>query len=381
MFITRFLVDRFCEVKVFKAAALVHLNPIFGKAFVKRVFNVFNFAIKAITALIDEMLRVGHRTRGGIILILMLFYTSYVMGIALFVETRGESPYCSSVSKCIFSLVRLTFFDGDGFDFAAYLTKDHRALFCLVIFYLLLTSFGILNGLVGIFGNVFANASEEAFGARRENGDFDDYDDDDGPPNSNNGQSEQASPDANIAKNASLEEDEDGDGDVVPFESSSSLNVPSIKGSKVAPSSALAGVRDKIANTSPPKPKPAIHQPTYAELKYLLDVRRHARKNVDSMPKGGDAGDLYKAESVESRVNMFAIGSMKRAKSNRNIGGNASHGNSTAQMDAGVARSIQEELQQLRVDMKIMMKMQVALQKQLSRLADEDDGDLKDLDT
>jgi hypothetical protein len=76
---------------------------------------------------------------------------------------------------------------------------------------------------------------------------------------------------------------------------------------------------------------------------------------------------------------MFAIGSMKRAKSNRNIGGNAGHGNSAAQLDPALTRSIQEELQQMRVDMKIMMKMQISLQKQLSRLADEDDADLKDL--
>jgi hypothetical protein len=72
---------------------------------------------------------------------------------------------------------------------------------------------------------------------------------------------------------------------------------------------------------------------------------------------------------------------MKRAKSNRNIGGNTGNGNIAAQQDPGLTRSIQEELQQMRVDMKIMMKMQIALQKQLSRLADEDEGDLKDLET
>jgi len=53
---------------------------------------------------------------------------------------------------------------GDGFDFAFFLTKDHKILFCIVMFYMALTAFGILNGLVGIFGNVFANASESVFG-------------------------------------------------------------------------------------------------------------------------------------------------------------------------------------------------------------------------
>mgnify|MGYP005992204435 CR=1 FL=1 len=123
------------------------------------------------------MLRIGHRTRGGIILIMMLFYTSYVMGVALWIETSGQSEFCDSIGSCTFTLMRLTFFDGNGFDFAYFLTIKHRGLFCIVMFYLVLTSFGILNGLVGIFGNVFANASEQAFGNMEEN-EMNDYDDD-----------------------------------------------------------------------------------------------------------------------------------------------------------------------------------------------------------
>lgn len=149
---------------MFRKSALHYMNPILGKHFVRRVFNVLKFAVKAITALIDEMLRLGHRTRGGIILIMMLFYTSYVMGIVLWVETNGRNENCDSIGNCIFTLVRLTFFDGNGFDFAYFLTEKHKGLFCIVMFYMMLTSFGILNGLVGIFGNVFAGASDEAFG-------------------------------------------------------------------------------------------------------------------------------------------------------------------------------------------------------------------------
>jgi len=59
--------------------------------------------------------------------------------------------------------MRLTFMDGNGFDFAYSLSKDHRFLFCLVILYYCITAFGILNGLVGIFGTIFAVAANDAF--------------------------------------------------------------------------------------------------------------------------------------------------------------------------------------------------------------------------
>ena len=55
--------------------------------------------------------------------------------------------------------------DGEGFDFAYDLSIKHRFLFCLVIFYSCITTFGILNGLVGIFGTIFAVAANDTFAA------------------------------------------------------------------------------------------------------------------------------------------------------------------------------------------------------------------------
>jgi hypothetical protein len=55
--------------------------------------------------------------------------------------------------------------DGDGFDFAYILSGKHRFLFCLVILYSCITTFGILNGLVGIFGTIFAVAANDTFAA------------------------------------------------------------------------------------------------------------------------------------------------------------------------------------------------------------------------
>jgi hypothetical protein len=129
-----------------------------------RLFGVLKFAIKALTALVDEMIRIGDKTRGGMILILLFLYTAFVMGMVMWIETKGVSDLCNSVGNCTFTMMRLTFYDGNGFDFAYFLTHNHRMLFCITCFYLFLTSFGILNGLVGIFGNVFAAASEDVFG-------------------------------------------------------------------------------------------------------------------------------------------------------------------------------------------------------------------------
>ena len=55
--------------------------------------------------------------------------------------------------------------DGEGFDFAYDLSIKHRFLFCLVILYSCITTFGILNGLVGIFGTIFAVAANDTFAA------------------------------------------------------------------------------------------------------------------------------------------------------------------------------------------------------------------------
>ena len=153
----------FYEITVFRTAVEGALNPIFGAAFVTRCFKVLRFAIKALTALGNEMFRLTNATRGGLFLMLLFFYSAVILGNATFVETLGELDNCHSRSQCAYTLMRLAFYDGDAFDFIYKLTKHHRFLFCICIVYLCLTAFGIMNGLVGIFGTAFATASDEAF--------------------------------------------------------------------------------------------------------------------------------------------------------------------------------------------------------------------------
>jgi len=79
------------------------------------------------------------------------------------IETSGDYSGCTTASQCTYTLLRLTFFDGDGFDFAYYLAQNYRFLFGVSLLFVCITSFGIMNGLVGIFGRLFNQASMEAF--------------------------------------------------------------------------------------------------------------------------------------------------------------------------------------------------------------------------
>lgn len=150
----------FYEVAVFKSNTENIFNPLMGEKFVRRVFNVLKFAIKALTALGNEMFRLADGTRGGIILMAVYFYSAFVLGAALWVEIDRKSELCQNLGSCTFVMMRLTFCDGDGFDFTLFLPNNyHRILFVVAMMYICITSFGILNGLVGIFGSTYVNAS------------------------------------------------------------------------------------------------------------------------------------------------------------------------------------------------------------------------------
>jgi len=58
--------------------------------------------------------------------------------------------------------MRLTFFDGSGFDFFSNLSRsDYPALALLAFVYMLLTSVVLVNGLIGIFGSIFASQKDD----------------------------------------------------------------------------------------------------------------------------------------------------------------------------------------------------------------------------
>lgn len=60
--------------------------------FIDRCFKVCKFSIRSLSALGNEMFRLTEKTRGGLFLMLVLFYMAFVFGTALWIET-GESMW------------------------------------------------------------------------------------------------------------------------------------------------------------------------------------------------------------------------------------------------------------------------------------------------
>jgi hypothetical protein len=133
--------NRFYDLEVFKVSAHYCFDRIVGKSFVCRVFNVFKFAVKALSALGNEMFRLTNATRGGLLLMLVFFYSAYVVGAALWVETGSPDNNCSSLGECMFTMMRLTLFDGTGFDYAYSLSYKNKFLFSSKIIFSLSSKF------------------------------------------------------------------------------------------------------------------------------------------------------------------------------------------------------------------------------------------------
>ena len=129
------------------------------------IFNVCKFASQCLQNMAQEMFFLTEQTRGGFILMVMLFYSAYVVGCALWVETTyiitTPSESCLTLGSCVYTLLRLTFYDGTGLDFLWSLSHNQKFLFAIVVVYLCSTAFGILNGLIGIFGDIFNDSSDE----------------------------------------------------------------------------------------------------------------------------------------------------------------------------------------------------------------------------
>lgn len=157
------------EKPLFRAEIMKHFSPVVGKDVVERVFCVCTFSIRSLSALGDEMFRLTAQTRGGLFLMLVLFYMAYVLGLVSWIETNDESISCGGLGSCMYIMLRLTLFDGDGLTYAYNLTHKHRFLFFLTMAYMCVTAFGVMNGLIGIFGTVFARAAEQSWGGMNRN--------------------------------------------------------------------------------------------------------------------------------------------------------------------------------------------------------------------
>eukprot|EP01038_Epipyxis_sp_PR26KG_P006329 gene6329-8714_t len=137
------------------------------KSFLERFVLAQQFVRVSMLGLFNEMFRLTRTTRGGLVLLASLFYFIFVFGLVFFLQTKQEdtaSP-CFYLGSCLFTLFRLTAFDGNGLDYAYSLLKTGKRIeFFAIMVYMAVTSFGILNGLIGLFGDSFFQASKDTLG-------------------------------------------------------------------------------------------------------------------------------------------------------------------------------------------------------------------------
>jgi len=113
-------------------------------------------------------------SRGGIVVLGFFFYTAYIMGMSFWQATYNLPLFsaegganntlseCDTAAHCFLIMLRLTFFDGDGFDFVkSVLDYGYGGWVFLLILYMCFSALVLLNGLIGIFGASFDEATQE----------------------------------------------------------------------------------------------------------------------------------------------------------------------------------------------------------------------------
>jgi len=128
-------------------------------------------------------------SKGGVVVLGFFFYMAYVFGVSFWQQTRnfvltspeggptGTLSECDTLRHCWLIMIRLTFWDGSGFDYLkSVMDANHGALVALLLLYMCISAMVLLNGLIGIFGGAFQAATAE----EDEEGEDDDEDEEDG---------------------------------------------------------------------------------------------------------------------------------------------------------------------------------------------------------
>ena len=149
---------------------------------VRLCYKVMIFAGYTLKHMVREMFMLDRHTKGGFILIVIFFYSGWVLGIASWLdegldaaalentyqaidgETQPLVVNCNGGATCLASVYRLSLWDGSGFDFlwSLRIRKD-KFLFAVLVVYMCGTAFGVLNGLTGVFRNIYGKSSRRAF--------------------------------------------------------------------------------------------------------------------------------------------------------------------------------------------------------------------------
>jgi len=115
-------------------------------------------------------------SKGGVVVLGFFFYMAYIMGVSFWQKTgdlllaspeggpNGTLSECDTLPHCFLIMLRLTFWDGSGFDFVKSLIDvgNQKGLVTLLIIYMCTSAMVLLNGLIGIFGGAFSAATEDS---------------------------------------------------------------------------------------------------------------------------------------------------------------------------------------------------------------------------
>jgi len=114
-------------------------------------------------------------SKGGVVVLGFFFYMAYVMGVSLWQKTAllaltspeggstGTLSECDTLPHCFLIMLRLTFWDGSGFDYLkSIMDYGNGGIVTLLVFYMCISAMVLLNGLIGIFGGAFQSATEGA---------------------------------------------------------------------------------------------------------------------------------------------------------------------------------------------------------------------------
>jgi len=111
------------------------------------------------------------KSQGGNVILIIFFYTAYIAACTFWQKTstwllispeggpNGNVSECDTLSHCFLIMLRLTFWDGSGFDFLKSIIDNHSIGLAILLFiYMCFSAMVLLNGLIGIFGGAFNDA-------------------------------------------------------------------------------------------------------------------------------------------------------------------------------------------------------------------------------
>jgi len=105
----------------------------------------------------------GSESKGGIAAIGLYFYIIYIFAVAfwqisspIFTDRNGMLAECDTLKGCFFVMMRLSVFDGTGFDYmSAVMEETNIGISILLFLFVIMASMVMLNVVVGIFSKVF----------------------------------------------------------------------------------------------------------------------------------------------------------------------------------------------------------------------------------